>query len=123
MSTDRFVGDQRNTGIPGSYQHSPRRRYGQICLNGIKRANTCAKRGEIATAQRVGGEYVKDRGLKRIVAVGGIATGDGVVVAPQVGMANHHSAAVYVVCQHIAHRCGIGKGEVESISSCGRMKS
>ena len=27
-------------------------------------------------------------------------------------MANHHSAAVYVVCQHVAHPCGIGKGKV-----------
>lgn len=28
-------------------------------------------------------------------------------------MANHDSADVYVICQHVAHRCSIGKGEVE----------
>ena len=61
----------------------------------------------------MGGEFVTDRDNKRIVAAGGIAAGDGEVLAPQVGMANHHSAAVYVVCQHVAHRCSIGKWEIQ----------
>lgn len=61
----------------------------------------------------MGREFVKDRNNKRVVSVTGIAPGDGEVLAPQVGMANHYSAAVYVVRQHVAHRCSIGKREVE----------
>ena len=82
VPTDRFVGDQWLTRIPGGCQHCPRRQCGVICVTGIKRAHARAKRGESATAQRASSEDVIGRDNKRIVSAGGVAASDGGELAP-----------------------------------------